>query len=114
MPVARGEDRRPQRPARAGDRVLVKHLTRTVRAVVDRVVDRVDIDTLERGAADSLELNDLGHVVIRTAEPLTVEAYSEHRHTGGFLVVDEADGLSLGAGMVGSPLDEAQAHARRP
>ena len=34
--------------------------------------------------------------MIRTAEPLTVEAYSEHRHTGGFLVVDEADGLTPG------------------
>ena len=79
-----------------------------MRAVVDRVVDRVDIDTLERTPADVLELNDIGHVVIRTAEPLTVEAYSEHRHTGGFLVVNDADGLTLGAGMVGSPLDEAQ------
>ena len=95
-----------EKPARPGDRVLVNHLTRTVRAVIDRIVDRVDIDTLERGSAHTLELNDVGHIAIRTAEPLTVEAYSEHRHTGGFLVVDEADGITLGAAMVGSPLDE--------
>ena len=100
-----------ERPVRSGDRVLVKHLTRTVRAVVDRVIDRVDIDTLEHLPADTLELNDIGHLAIRTAEPLTVEAYSEHRHTGGFLVIDEADGLTLGAGMVGSPLDERSGSA---
>jgi sulfate adenylyltransferase subunit 1 len=102
-----------EKPLRSGDRVLVKHLTRTVKAVVDQVVERIDIDNLDRVPADALELNDIGTITVRTAEPLTVEVYSEHRHTGGFLVVDAADGLTLGAGMVGDPLTDAVARSRR-
>ncbi|MFB7123479.1 MULTISPECIES: sulfate adenylyltransferase subunit 1 [Streptomycetaceae] len=91
-----------ERPLRAGDKVLLKHTTRTVRALVKDVAYRIDIDTLEqRPAPDGLNVNDIGRVVLRTAEPLALDGYSDNRRTGSFLLIDPADGTTLTAGMAG-------------
>ena len=85
-----------------GARVLVKHGTRTVRARVSRLVSRLDVTTLEHGPADRAELNDLVRVELRLAEALPLEPYARSREGGSFLVVDEHDGTTLAAGIVGT------------
>ncbi|MGH3805655.1 MAG: sulfate adenylyltransferase subunit 1 [Pseudonocardiaceae bacterium] len=90
------------RPLRAGARVLVKHGTRTVRAIVTELTGRLDLHTLRHTEPpDALELNEIGGARIRLAEPLAVDSYAVDRHTGGFLVIDAADGNTLAAGLVG-------------
>jgi sulfate adenylyltransferase large subunit len=82
-------------------RLLVKHTTRTVTARIDEIVSVVDIHTLEdRAAPGKMELNDLGVVRIRLAEPLAVDPYAANRATGAFILVDEATNETVGAGMV--------------
>ncbi len=98
-----------ERPLRAGDRVLIKHTTRVVKGVIDSVSHRLDIETLDRGPAESLELNEIGGVVLRVAAPLAIDDYASDRLTGSFLVIDEHDGQTLAAGLVGDPFS-----ARRP
>jgi sulfate adenylyltransferase large subunit len=89
-------------PLRPGARVLVKHTTRTVKGIVTTLHDRLDVTTLERGPVEELGLNDIGRIALRTASPLAVDRYAEDRTTGAFLVLDEATGTTLGAGMVDS------------
>ncbi|WP_328957311.1 sulfate adenylyltransferase subunit 1 [Kitasatospora purpeofusca] len=97
-----------ERPLRAGDKVLLKHTTRTVRALVKDITYRIDIDTLEqRSGADGLNVNDIGHVVLRTAEPLALDDYADNRRTGSFLLIDPADGTTLTAGMAGEAFGTA-------
>ncbi|PYC88147.1 sulfate adenylyltransferase [Streptomyces tateyamensis] len=99
-----------ERPLRAGDKVLLKHTTRTVRALVKEISYRIDIDTLEpRTGAQELNVNDIGRVVLRTAEPLALDAYADNRRTGSFLLIDPADGTTLTAGMAGESFDGALA-----
>jgi sulfate adenylyltransferase subunit 1 (EFTu-like GTPase family) len=82
-------------------RVAIKHTTRTVRAVVDELVSVVDMGTLEdRPAPERLELNDLGVVRLRLAEPLAVDVYARNRATGAFILIDEATNDTVAAGMV--------------
>ncbi len=88
------------RPLRAADRFSLRHTTRDVRAVVDAVVSRLDVSTVTSSAADELQLNDIGVVRLRTAEPIAVDAYSVNRSTGAFLLVDEGSGATVAAGMV--------------
>ncbi|MCC9309040.1 GTP-binding protein [Kitasatospora sp. RB6PN24] len=91
-----------ERPLRPGDKVLLKHTTRTVRALVKDISYRIDIDTLEqRTDAPELNVNDIGRAVLRTAEPLALDAYADNRRTGSFLLIDPADGTTLTAGMAG-------------
>jgi sulfate adenylyltransferase subunit 1 len=95
------------RPLHPGDRVFLKHATRTVQARVDQVRGRLDLDTAELEAASCLELNDIGRVSIRLASPILAEDYAESRTGGAFLLVDAAAGLTLAAGMIRPPEAEA-------
>ncbi|MGA4544344.1 sulfate adenylyltransferase subunit 1 [Uniformispora flossi] len=90
------------KPLRPGDRVLLKHTTRTVKAIVKEIPYRVDIQTLEKQPSPGeLHPNDIAHVVLRTAQPLALDPYAAGRRTGSFLLIDEADGSTLTAGMAG-------------
>jgi sulfate adenylyltransferase subunit 1 len=101
------------RALRAGDRVLVKHTTRVVKAVIDRVNYCLDIETLQRHpGAESLSLNEIGGVTLRVAAPLAVDDYARDRLTGSFLVIDEQDGQTLAAGLIGDPLSGGVADVR--
>jgi sulfate adenylyltransferase subunit 1 len=90
------------KPLDAGARVLVKHGTRTVQALVDGILSRFDEQKLSiMDAPTSLRLNDIGTVSLRLAEPLPVDDYAVSPRTGAFLVIDPRDGDTLAAGLVG-------------
>jgi len=88
-------------PLRAGSRYSLKHTTRSVKAVVDDLRYRMDVNTLHRdeGAAE-LGLNEIGRVRIRTSTPLLLDKYELSRTTGGFILIDETTLDTVGAGMV--------------
>jgi sulfate adenylyltransferase subunit 1 len=93
------------KPLRPGARVLIKHGARTVRALVTELRSRFDEQVLSRvDDPDSLSLNDIGQVVVRSAEQLPIDDYADSRRTGAFLVIDPADGSTLAGGLVGAPL----------
>jgi sulfate adenylyltransferase subunit 1 len=92
------------KPLRHNARVLIKHGARTVPAIATTLVSRFDEQTLSTvGNPENLLLNEIGRVLLRTAEPLPVDDYATNRRTGAFLVIDPADGTTLAAGMVGNP-----------
>ncbi|MFI1962816.1 sulfate adenylyltransferase subunit 1 [Streptomyces pathocidini] len=91
------------RPLTVGARVLLKHTTRTVKAIVRDIPSRLTLaDLSQHPAPGELAANDIGRVVLRTAEPLALDAYAESRRTGSFLLIDPADGTTLTAGMAGT------------
>jgi sulfate adenylyltransferase large subunit len=86
---------------RAGGRYAVKHTTRMASAIVDEIVDRVDVHTLERTEpAQELALNDIGRVRLRTSVPLAFDPYAKNRRTGSFILIDEASNETVGAGLI--------------
>jgi sulfate adenylyltransferase subunit 1 len=91
------------KPLRHNARVLVKHGARTVQAIVTSLVSRFDEQRLSTvGNPENLQLNEIGRVILHTAEPLPVDDYAVNRRTGAFLVIDQADGTTLAAGLVGN------------
>jgi sulfate adenylyltransferase subunit 1 len=96
-----------EKPLRPGARLLLKHGTRTTQAIVGALHDRLDTDTLTRSEPESLQINDIGRVSIRTADRLPVDDYADNRATGAFLLIDPPTGNTLAAGLVGSPLEVA-------
>ncbi len=74
------------RPLTVGQRVLVKHTARTVKAIVKEIPSRLTLDDLSHHPDPGrLVANDIGRVVVRTAEPLALDAYADSRRTGSFL-----------------------------
>jgi bifunctional enzyme CysN/CysC len=91
-----------EQPLRAGARVAVKHTTRTVKAVVKELGDRLNVTSLDVEPADELHLNEIGQITLRTAQPLFFDDYRVNRATGAFILIDEASGATLGAAMIGA------------
>ena len=89
-------------PARPGATYLLKHTTRTVRAKLDAITDRLDVTTLAREPATVLELNAIGRVRLRTGAEVMADPYGVSRATGAFILIDEATNDTVGAGMVGT------------
>ncbi len=88
-------------PLRPGAKYVVKHTTRTARALVKSLAYRLDTDTLHRDeTVDGLRRNDIGRMTLRTTAPLFVDEYHRNRTTGGFILIDESTGTTAGAGMV--------------
>jgi sulfate adenylyltransferase large subunit len=104
-PVARELEARvcwmSERPLEPRSRLVLKQATRTVRAVADVLESVVDIETLtEIERPERLELNDIGRVAFRLAEPLAVDPYAQNHATGAFILIDESTNETVGAGMV--------------
>jgi bifunctional enzyme CysN/CysC len=92
-----------EQPLVGRGRYIVRHTTREVKALVDEVVHKIDMHSIEPDpSADSLELNDIGSVRLRLSAPLVVDNYRANRETGSFILIDEATNATVGAGMITS------------
>jgi bifunctional enzyme CysN/CysC len=88
-------------PLRPGGRYVIKHATRSAKAMIEDMRYRMDVNTLQRDqSVDELGLNEIGRVRIRTSTPLLLDEYRMSRATGGFILIDEATSDTVGAGMV--------------
>ena len=93
-------------PLKARQKLAIKHTTRSGRALVKNVQYRLDVNTLHRDQeADELGLNEIGRVQLRTQVPLLADPYSMNRTTGSFILMDEATGVTVGAGMINTVTD---------
>jgi sulfate adenylyltransferase subunit 1 len=103
-PVAKSIDARicwlDAAPLDPAARYLVKHTTRTVRAKVSAVHDRLDVHTLEQQPAPEVAMNDIAKVSIALAQPIFADAYGTNRATGSFILIDEATNHTVAAGMI--------------
>jgi bifunctional enzyme CysN/CysC len=86
---------------RPGVKLAIKHTTRSARTLVKDLHYRLDVNTLHRDdTADSLSLNEIGRVTLRTTQALFYDAYRRNRDSGSFILIDEATNNTVGAGMI--------------
>ncbi|MEV0948428.1 GTP-binding protein [Rhodococcus sp. NPDC049939] len=94
-----------EKPLRPGARLLLKHGTKTTQAIVGSLSERLDEQELSSDPnPESLELNEIGRISVRVADPIVADDYTVNRHTGSFLLIDPAGGNTLAAGLVGDAL----------
>lgn len=83
-----------------GRRLLVKHTTKTTRAVVRDLRYRIDVNDLRRDdSVEHLGFNEIGRVLLGLTQELFLDDYSRNRATGSFILIDEATRRTVGAGM---------------
>jgi sulfate adenylyltransferase subunit 1 len=78
------------KPAQAGRWLRLRHGHRWLRGRISRVLQRVDIGTLQAAPADRLHANDIGRLELELSEPLPVQPYARSRAAGALLAVDPA------------------------
>jgi bifunctional enzyme CysN/CysC len=85
---------------------VLHHTTRQTQAYVERVVYRIDVDTLHREDVRTLGLNDIGRVEIATALPVCFDPYKQNHGTGSFVLVDPYSNVTVAAGMIRGEVKE--------
>ena len=82
-------------------KVIVKHTTREIKAIVGEIMYEIDINTLHRNKeVNELKLNSIGRVKLRTANPLFCDSYTKNRNTGSLIIIDPQTFETVGAGMI--------------
>jgi sulfate adenylyltransferase subunit 1 len=89
------------RALKPGGKFLLQHNSRRVKCAVRSLEYRINIQTLEKEEGiESVLLNDIASVKIKTAEPLAVDEYSRNRINGAFILIDENSCATVAAGMI--------------
>jgi bifunctional enzyme CysN/CysC len=87
-------------PLLRGRTYLMRVGAKTVAATVAPIKYKLDVDTLDRIAANQLELNGIGVVNVELGELIAFDPYSENRDTGGFILIDRVTNHTVGAGLL--------------
>jgi len=90
-----------EQPMQPKKKYAIKHTTRGARCMISELKYRLNISSLHRETGiGELKLNEIGRVSLRTTAPLLFDEYRKCRATGSFILVDEATGNTVGAGMI--------------
>jgi bifunctional enzyme CysN/CysC len=87
-------------PMLRGRDYLMKIGTRSVTATVLPLRYKINVDSLEKVAAESLELNEIGVCEMELDRPIAYDPYDENRDTGGFILIDRMTNETVAAGML--------------
>ncbi len=91
-----------------GRAYFLKLGTQTVSASVQAPKYKINVNTLERLAAKTLDLNAIGVANITTERPIVFEPYAESRTLGGFTLIDKITNATVAAGMLHFSLRRSQ------
>ncbi|NKS65098.1 sulfate adenylyltransferase subunit CysN [Rhodococcus hoagii] len=78
--------------------------TMTVQARITRPKYKVNVNTLEQTATNTLALNEIGVCNISFDRPVPFDPYADNRDTGGFILIDRLTNTTVGAGMIAHSL----------
>jgi bifunctional enzyme CysN/CysC len=69
-------------------------------AIVTKIRHKIDVNTGEHVAANTLSMNEIGEIEIATNQPLALLPYTQSREFGNFILVDRLNFQTVGAGMI--------------
>lgn len=87
-------------PLVVGKLYNVKVGVQSVPAKVTRINYRIDVNTLEHGQVEQLELNGIADITVEFDRPIVFDHYQDSRHTGAFIFIDRLSNVTIGAAMI--------------
>ncbi len=78
---------------------LLQHNSKVTRCRVQEILYKVNINTLEKEFSEDFKLNDIGRIVIKTADPLAYDLYQNNKANGGAILIDSRTNVTVGALM---------------
>jgi sulfate adenylyltransferase subunit 1 len=89
------------KPMQLQGKYALKHTTRDVRCLVEEIEFVLNISTLEEiHGRNTLSMNEIGKIKVRTTKPLFFDPYHLNRQTGSVILIDEATNETVAAGMI--------------
>jgi sulfate adenylyltransferase subunit 1 len=89
------------KPLKEGNKYILQHNSRIVKAVVKNIHYKLDVNTLEQlECPETVALNDVIKATIKTSEPFPFDSYAELRTNGGAILIDQTSYVTVGALMI--------------
>jgi sulfate adenylyltransferase subunit 1 len=84
-----------------GNTYLLQHGINITKAKISQITERLDVvaQTATEGV-DSLKLNEIGRIALRTAQPISADVYAKNPSNGAFILIDEFSNSTVGVGFV--------------
>lgn len=91
-------------PYRTGTTFVLKHSTAEVKAKIQLISDKVDIEGFglinENSIIGEIALNDIVKVSIRTAQPIFFDYYADNKANGTFILIDSQTNSTVAIGFL--------------
>jgi sulfate adenylyltransferase subunit 1 len=84
---------------------LLQHNSKVTKCKINEILYKVDINTLEKQDAYDFKLNDIGRVVLKTADELAFDLYADNKANGAAVLIDNRTNLTVAALMFRSVAD---------
>jgi sulfate adenylyltransferase subunit 1 len=79
---------------------LIQHNSKVTRCRVQEVLYKFNINTLDKVYEEDFKLNDIGRIIIKTADPLAFDLYQDNKANGGAILIDSRTNVTVGALML--------------
>ncbi|MCF0052197.1 GTP-binding protein [Dyadobacter sp. LJ53] len=86
---------------KAGNKYVLQHGTARSRCSIRDIEYQIDINSYEKlDEVDSLKLNDVARIILRTAQLIAYDPYQKNRANGAAILIDETSNVTVGACMI--------------
>lgn len=82
------------------EQFFIKHTTNLTRIKIDKILYKVNVNTMEQSSTDALELNEIARVVFTTGKSLFFDPYHKNKNTGAFILIDPITNNTCAVGMI--------------
>lgn len=84
-----------------GKTYLLQHGVHTMKAKISQITARLDVATQSATeGVSNLQLNEIGTIALRTAQPISADQYAINPANGAFILIDEFTNSTVGVGFV--------------
>ena len=84
-----------------GQKIILQQNSFRTKAIIKEITTKIDIHSFTQlESDDSIKLNDICKVIIKTAEPIIFDSYSDNRNLGAFILINENTNNTIAAGTI--------------
>lgn len=91
-------------PLKENTKLVLRHTTKEVKAIVKKILCKIDIEKYEEQATNELKLNDIGKIQLRLSEEIFYDPYTMNRLTGCFILINDQN-QTVAGGIIIQMLD---------
>jgi len=90
-----------EKPLLTGNKYLLQHNSRLVRAIIKNVEYKLDVNTLQQQPVEgNVKLNEVVKVTIKTASPIVYDSYERLSENGSAVLIDETSNSTVAAVLI--------------
>ena len=86
----------------------IKIATKKTTGTITAIDYKVDVNTLEKSAADSLTLNEIAACEVQLTEKVAFDLYQQVTATGSFIIIDRITNVTIAAAMITDVLSDVE------